>query len=84
MGFLFALPNGVIIFLISVFMHWCILSFGFLELRPVVVSFAIERMRLSLSPHPQNSVIAWGRAIFGTDGMQSLGTDGETLTHAML
>jgi alkylhydroperoxidase/carboxymuconolactone decarboxylase family protein YurZ len=29
-------------------------------MRPPLVFFSIERMRLSLSPHPQNSVISHG------------------------
>src|SRR6202011_3717808 len=37
--------------------HWCILSFWRPRARPPLVSFLTERMRLSLPPHPQLSVI---------------------------
>jgi hypothetical protein len=38
--------------------HWCILSFLAPSGEAALFLFLIERMRLSLSPHPQLSVIA--------------------------
>src|SRR3984893_11108772 len=37
--------------------HWCIFFFWRPRARPPLVSFLTERMRLSLPPHPQLSVI---------------------------
>jgi len=41
-----------------IFWHWCILSFLASSSEAALFLFLIERMRLSLSPHPKLSVIA--------------------------